>query len=279
MNDPTRRHLTPTTLARLLDEDPTPGEASHLDSCPACRAELEALEADRQALAKLADPPTPPHGWERLEGVLRGRGRLAGEADGGLPPLAEAETGARTGGTADRTGGSDAGARPTQARAAGSSAWLQLAAALLLLLGGGAGGWWLGAGGDERGSGVGADRGAVEADDERLVATLVQVLDDAEAAELDLDGALRLLDLTGELHRAALLRVRAVEGGTLERWSPEEEAVYRFAALDHLVTASREAVRAAPTDPYLNGLLLDVRAERDLVLRQAGTAVPRDPWF
>lgn len=261
MNDQVHPHRI--SLARIVDEDPTPDEAAHLASCRKCSETLAALKEDRAALASLADPsadlPIPPGGWERLKEELRSRGHLAGEPNPGL----------RHGPGATRSPG-----------------WLQLAAALLLVLGGGMGGWWIGAEGTAGDPGVaGLDAGPSDAgsmgpasETHRLVASLGEALDDAGAVELDLDEALRLATLTGELHRIALFRLRAAEthGG---EWSTDQDAANRFAALDHLVTASRQAVRTAPTDPYLNGLLLDVRAERDLVLRQAGMTMARDPWF
>jgi hypothetical protein len=51
----------------------------------------------------------------------------------------------------------------------------------------------------------------------------------------------------------------------------------RFAALEYLLAASQAAVRQAPADPFLNGLLAATRAEREATLRQISTR--QDNWF
>jgi len=51
----------------------------------------------------------------------------------------------------------------------------------------------------------------------------------------------------------------------------------RFAALEYLVAASQAAVRQAPTDPFLNGLLASTLAEREATLRRISTQ--QDNWF
>jgi hypothetical protein len=64
------QHLMIETLARLVDETPTPEEAAHLDACAACRAELEGMRADVAALANLPMIEPPPTEWPELEGRL-----------------------------------------------------------------------------------------------------------------------------------------------------------------------------------------------------------------
>jgi hypothetical protein len=51
----------------------------------------------------------------------------------------------------------------------------------------------------------------------------------------------------------------------------------RFAALEYLVAASQAAVRQAPTDPFLNGLLASTLAERQATLRRISTQ--QNNWF
>lgn len=51
----------------------------------------------------------------------------------------------------------------------------------------------------------------------------------------------------------------------------------RFAALEYLVAASQAAVRQAPADPFLNGLLASTLAEREATLRRISD--DRDNWF
>jgi hypothetical protein len=48
-------HLTPETLARLVDEAPSETEAEHLAQCARCTAERDAYEEQTTALGSLAD--------------------------------------------------------------------------------------------------------------------------------------------------------------------------------------------------------------------------------
>jgi len=69
-------HLTVEAIARLVDELPEPAEAAHLEGCPDCRAELEALKEQRAALSALP-PLDPPAGiWPALEARLAEEGLL-----------------------------------------------------------------------------------------------------------------------------------------------------------------------------------------------------------
>jgi hypothetical protein len=51
----------------------------------------------------------------------------------------------------------------------------------------------------------------------------------------------------------------------------------RFAALDNLVMAGRAALRLAPADPFLNGFLVSLTAERQAQLRRISSGP--DNWF
>ena len=51
----------------------------------------------------------------------------------------------------------------------------------------------------------------------------------------------------------------------------------RYAALEYLVAASQAAVRQAPADPFLNGLLASTLAERETALQRISTRT--DNWF
>jgi hypothetical protein len=55
------------------------------------------------------------------------------------------------------------------------------------------------------------------------------------------------------------------------------DPVSRFAALEHLVMVSQAAVRQAPGDPFLNGMLASAMAERDVAARMVSSK--RDNWF
>ena len=67
--------------------------------------------------------------------------------------------------------------------------------------------------------------------------------------------------------------VAADQGGDAAKADPRS----RFAALEYLVAASQAAVRQAPTDPFLNGLLASTLAEREATLRRISTQ--QQNWF
>jgi hypothetical protein len=48
----------------------------------------------------------------------------------------------------------------------------------------------------------------------------------------------------------------------------------RLAALDRVISASREAMREAPHDPVINGYYLTTIGQREATLRQLNTALP-----
>jgi hypothetical protein len=59
--------------------------------------------------------------------------------------------------------------------------------------------------------------------------------------------------------------------------APAVDPASRYAALEHLVSVSRAAVRQAPGDPFINGFLASALAERDAAARMV--SVSRDNWF
>lgn len=99
-------HLTTEGLARLVSEEPTPEDGKHLAECSSCRAELEALKEQTDAIGSLPDLRPPPGDWEALEARLASEGLI------------------RSSGLA---------VRASRWR---SSGWMQAAAALILFLGG-----------------------------------------------------------------------------------------------------------------------------------------------
>jgi hypothetical protein len=78
-------HLNLETLARLIDERPTPKEREHLAACTACAGELRALKLQTEALSGLP-VMRPPHGdWQALEARLLGEGLLHTSSQTRLP--------------------------------------------------------------------------------------------------------------------------------------------------------------------------------------------------
>jgi hypothetical protein len=69
-------HLNLEALARLVDEAPSPEEASHLAECRMCAAELEAMRGQTGALAALPEIRPPKGDWEVLEARLRSEGLI-----------------------------------------------------------------------------------------------------------------------------------------------------------------------------------------------------------
>lgn len=224
-------HLTPKTLARLVDEPPRSDEEEHLERCSRCRDAVEALKEQTAALSHLTDLRPPREGWESLEARLRAEGLVAGATQGSGNP----------------------GSSPTP--------WLfRIAAGVVLLATGAA----LGAGltGPEQRSTNNADPvAAVDA-----------------PAELTLDEAAERVQMAEERYLQALVDYRARlagDDGELEGVDPAR----RWAALETLMAAGQAAVREAPTDPFVNGLLVNMYAEREATLRGMEAETAAGHWY
>lgn len=237
------RHLTTEELARLVDEAPTPEEREHLERCAECTAEIEALRAQTRALASLPDPPPPSGGWDALEVRLREEG-LVKE------------------GPRDRTPG---------------PAWLRAAAALVLFLGGtvvGAAANRLVEVGDEnRPTAVARADGE---DDPRADDGSGTVAEPEEATGIE-EAAARLVSAEERYVDALMEYRRLVDEVDGSEGEPADPAG-RFAALETLVATSRAALREAPEDPFLNGVLAGAVAERTATLRTIA-ADPGEDWY
>ncbi|UCC72199.1 MAG: hypothetical protein JSV86_17820 [Gemmatimonadota bacterium] len=73
-------HLSNETLSELLDGASGSGTQEHMDACPRCRGELEALRRLRTELRELPPLDAPPELWSQIETRLpavRARRRLA----------------------------------------------------------------------------------------------------------------------------------------------------------------------------------------------------------
>ena len=69
-------HLTPDTLARLVDERPSPNEREHLKACSRCAEEFRAFSIQSDALGGLAALRPPSGDWESLEARLVSEGLI-----------------------------------------------------------------------------------------------------------------------------------------------------------------------------------------------------------
>lgn len=131
-------------------------------------------------------------------------------------------------------------------------AWMRTAAGVLLFLGG------MGTGALLTSDGAGSLMGPAIAE-----ANTVE-----EAAS-----AMRLAE---EGYVTAFTRYRellAQDGGEM----PVGDPMSRYIALENLVTVSQAAVRQAPADPFLNGILTSALAEREAMVRLASSS--GDNWF
>lgn len=226
--------LTPETLGRLVDHEPTPLEEALLARYPDDVEELESLRRMTEALGALPDVRPPRGDWEVLEARLVSEGLVQGR--GGFGPR----------------------------RAPNLPAWMQIAAALVLFVAG-------------VGLGTGfrpapATAGSLLADG---AAAFTQRAGDAGS----LEEAAEIVRLTEQPYYAALARYQqlsaAARGGELPA---DGDPTVRMAALEALLAASRAAIRQAPGDTFLNGILVSTTAEREAYLRRI-SAGPRDNWF
>ncbi|MGD2044975.1 MAG: hypothetical protein PVJ80_08855 [Gemmatimonadota bacterium] len=211
-------HLTIETLARLVDDEPTPAEREHLEACQICAGEVAAMRDQTEALAALPEIMPPMGDWEVLEARLRSDGLVR-----------------------DTTALSKLGLARTPS-------WMPAAAAVVLFFGG-----------------VATGAGMVSSDDEADVASVATVEDAASevrAAEQHYVSAVS--------NYRELLTASGVDDAGADPYS-------RYAALEHLVSVSQAAVRAAPGDPFLNGFLASALAERDAAARQV--SLTDDNWF
>lgn len=140
--------------------------------------------------------------------------------------------------------------------------WMRAAASVALFLGGAA----IGAGVATHGlPGSSASQAKAAAPQAALVADNATVQDAAEA-----------LRVAENDYVAALSRYRelqAQQGDDADAGDPRT----RYAALEYLVAASQAAVRQAPADPFLNGLLASTLAERQAVLSRISSK--EHDWF
>ena len=220
-------HLTHDTLARLVDERPSPNEREHVKTCSRCAEELRAFRLQSEALGGLAALRPPPGDWESLEARLVSEGLL------------------RTPETFRRFG------------FAAAPAWMQAAAAVVVFLGG-------------TGFGLALTKGATPdaLSPESMLLPISQISSAEDAA--------RAVEYAEQFYMQALVQFRQFTGGN----DPLriEDPLRRVTALEGLLAATQEAVRLAPADPVFNGLLVNVLAERQEVLRQISNSRD-DDWF
>ncbi|CAN5735587.1 hypothetical protein BH23GEM11_BH23GEM11_15610 [soil metagenome] len=264
MEHVSRGHLDSETLARLVDDVPSPTERTHLNRCRRCRDELDALQVQTLGLSHLPDLRPPQGDWDSLEPRLRAEGLIRADH---ARPARQAAGGTR------HVGGS------ARARRRGDVAgWTRWAAAVVLLLGGaglGAGAVTvLGDGVRPGGSSVAGPGVSSAARDLAAVPAALGLWGTGGPASAE--EAEELVRLTESWYRSALLRYREEAG---RGWG-DDDPLTRYIALEALLAAGQAALTEAPTDPFLNGLLVNMQAEREAALRGIRTVSQGEgEWF
>ncbi len=244
-------HLTPETLARLIEEAPEPTEAEHLDRCTDCRAELEAMRADVAALNMLPDPEPSPAQWLRLEQRLEREGLLRRHAR--WQPMA-----------------------------------LRMAAAFVMFaLGGASTALVLQPMSSQQLAGNNPVPTVQQPQQQvPVVATPVTTITDSNSTQEPVLVATRPTPATAEVlpprtpqEAAALLRTaESAYLAALSRYAElsgggeEIDPLARLAALESIVATTRAALGNAPADPVINGYHLTAVAQRDALLRQVSAS-------
>lgn len=296
-------HPNPEELARLLDEPPTAAEDAHLDACPECASELDAMRAERDALAALPRILPVPTSWDvmrqRLEraGILTGGTTrtpwmpgiaaalalfLAGGAvgvvlAGGSSDAREAVTASEPSpAAADPAGRRDAvdfartestrEQQPVPATPPRPRAPEPREAASLAAFG-------------DRAGSSGRARSASTGDElPSLYGTPGSTPDwDMIAARVShartADEAARYMREAEGAYLAAMTRL-----AELTEVQTSDPAV-RLATLDGIVVTTGAALERAPADPVINGYHLAARAQRDALLRTVSSTPEQDPWY
>ena len=241
-------HLPAERLAALGDESPSSEEEAHLAQCATCAHERDAYRtlvamahAERDSLGM------PLTRWEAIAAELA----LAPSSR----DLAVASV--------------DSGIVVRSFPASGRSRWpMQIAAGLLLVAGG------MMAGRASAGAGPLPQRSS---------ASLAAVASNAAAANASLVSDSTLFssveDARAAQQRSELLYQQAAaflaQHDTTGAGDGNPVAYRsRLAALDRVISTTREAMRDAPHDPVINGYYLTTLGQREATLRQLNTSLP-----
>ena len=283
------QHLTPEALARLVDEAPDRAEAAHLEDCPACHEELEALRRQTAALAALGEAQLvepPAEHWQAIEAGLaatslpddlagRRRTRLtrtpwfrvaAAVAIYALGTATGLELRARS-----RSGPPDKSqvARSVTTTPADAAATTSLATENSPFASAGDSSEPSATTANEPSSAQGeSGTGRLVANDAGRLHRLVDPSQARTAAE-----ALRYVREAEQAYAQAYARYT-------ELADPQqvEDPVARIAALESIVLTTRQALDRAPADPVINGYHLTAVAQRDAALRQVALG-SNGRWF
>lgn len=257
-------HLDAETLARLVDDAPSPRERAHLEACEKCSREVEDLVHQTRSLGGLPGLSPPEDEWEAISA------RLALDASGRVvttPPAQEA---------IERDVGSGFRRLP-----------FRFAAGLALFLAGGAVGA-LAAGGSVPGLAL---LGGADSTSAGVPETAVSDLMPSPAGMVvggsvpDISEVVWRENMTAEeseawvrrtqrWHLDALTAHRA-RVGRAPGSGPDADPLSRLVLTENILAATEAAVREVPTDPFFNGLLVSTEAERRATFASVRDAVTR----
>lgn len=234
-------HLTPDTLARLVDEGPVAAEREHLGACAHCRDEWDALREQTSLLGGLGRIGPPPGSWQAVQQRLLDEGLLR-------PPAIRW--------------------RSTAVRAA---------AAVLVVVGASVLTWRAGGGSDA--AAPVRRLAAVEARSPTARATQRVAPTPAPPVRSAVDvGSVATEPKRATTRRfAAAQPVGATRRVALPA-VPDADALEQLAAWEGVVLATGDALERAPADPVANRLHFAALRQRDAALRTLALT-SREPWF
>jgi hypothetical protein len=240
------QHLSTDRLAALGDEQPTPDEAAHLASCDACTRERGAYRSlVAMAHAEQGAIGLPLTRWDELAGAYRAEVPAPGRSSPSVvaPDVVDIAVRRR------------------------ASRWPMQAAAGLLLLAGGAMLGRASAGSTLLPAGNVA---AVASNTPIGMPTDQTVSDSLFTSVADARAAQQRYEL---LYQQAAAFLAQHDSTGLGQGNP---VAYRsrLAALDRVISTTRDAMRDAPHDPVINGYYLTTLSQREATLRQLNTALP-----
>ncbi|HEX6598169.1 MAG TPA: hypothetical protein VF034_02530 [Gemmatimonadaceae bacterium] len=241
------QHLSTDRLAALGDEQPSPDEATHLAVCASCAREHAAYRSlVAMAHAEQEAIGLPLTRWDDLASAYR--------AEVPAPAPTVARSSAHV---------TDIAARRRMTR------WPMQAAAGLLLLAGGA---MLGRASAGASFLPSSEDTATAAGTRASSVTpgVLSVSDSVFTSVADARAAQQRYEL---LYQQAAAFLAQHDSSALGQGNP---VAYRsrLAALDRVISTTRDAMRDAPHDPVINGYYLTTLGQREATLRQLNTALP-----
>ena len=246
-------HLSTERLAALGDEEPTAPEAAHLAGCAACERERAAYRTlvamaghERDAIG------IPLTRWESIASAMADE-RLAESNVVGRP-------------TPDQSAGVVRRGRTVRVLRTPMRA-----AAGFLLLAGGAIAGRVSAGADPLP--IGGARSEVSAAGQEVGAPVTAARVPASVSFSSVEDA-RVTQLrSASLYQQAAVFLAEHDSTGEGDYNPEV-VKSRLAALDQMISTTREAMREAPHDPVINGYYLTTLGQREATLRQLNTVMP-----